>query len=93
MTEFDKFCFEKCDCLYDPRLPIDSQSTGYIMLRKMVDEDITPYSMEEIESWEKNPTIEELFSVPNIKYMRFLHANLRPHIIENWEYIKKLKTK
>ena len=56
----------------------------------MVVEQIKPASLAEINRWENNPTIKELFSVPNIKYLRFLHPLLRPYVIKNWEIIKNL---
>lgn len=88
---FNEFCFLTCDGLYTPTLSIDKQSTGYLMLKKMVIENITPASLEEIKRWETNPTHEELTSAPDIKYLRFLHPNLRPLIIENWDMIKTLQ--
>jgi hypothetical protein len=88
---FNEFCYKCCDGLYEPRLSDDVQSTGYKQLKKMVVENITPASLEEIERWEKNPTNDELISPPDIKYLRFLHVLLRPYIIENWEIIKTLK--
>jgi hypothetical protein len=87
---FNEFCYKNCDRLYEPRLSYDEQSTGYKQLRKMVNENITPASMEEMKRWEINPTVDELVSPPNIKYLRFLHVNLRPYIIEHWETIKNL---
>ena len=93
MTEFDNFCFKCCDGLYNPKLPLESQCTGYYMLKKMVDENIEPFSLSEIERWEKNPTMEELLDIPDIRYLRFLHTLLRPHIIKNWQHIKNLKLK
>ena len=90
---FDKFCHKCCDRMYDPKLPQEAQCTGYHMLKKMVVQNIKPASLDEIKRWELEPTIEELFSTPNIKYLRFLHPNLRPYIIENWDTIKNLKVK
>lgn len=88
---FNKFCFEDCDGLYDPFFSQNEQCTGYKNLRLMVEHDITPASLEEIERWEKNPNGYELLSEPHLKYLRFLHPNLRPFIIENWNKIKKLE--
>jgi hypothetical protein len=88
---FNEFCHKYCDGLYNPKFDENEQSTGYIMLKKMVVENITPASIIEIKRWEINPTNEELMSVPDIKYMRFLHTNLRPFIIENWEVIRGME--
>lgn len=88
---FNEFCHQKCDGLYEPRLSEDEQSTGYIQLKKMVVENITPASLIEIKEWETNPTLIEVLSIPNIKYLRFLHPVLRPFIINNWKVIRKLK--
>ena len=88
---FNEFCHDNCDRLYEPRLPEHCQSTGYLQLKKMVKEGITPASLEEIERWEKNPTLQELLSEPDIKYLRFLHPNLRPFIIVHWNNIKEMK--
>lgn len=87
---FNEFCEKYCDGMYDSRFPDTSQSTGYIQLKKMVLEQIKPASLKEMKRWENNPTKEELFSLPHIKYLRFLHPNLRPYIIQNWKLIKKL---
>lgn len=88
---FNQFCNKFCDGLYEPRLSEDKQCTGYVQLKKMVVENITPASFEEIQRWEKNPTRDELLTTPNIKYLRFLHPLLRPYIIEHWNVIKNLK--
>lgn len=88
---FNEFCYKCCDRLYEPELPEFSQGTGYTQLKRMVIENITPASIKEIERWENNPTKEELFSEPHIKYLRFLHPVLRPFIIENWDKIKLMK--
>ena len=88
---FNDFCQYNCDGMYQPLLPYDEQCTGYKQLKKMVEENIEPATMEEIHRWENFPTEEELFSQPDIKYLRFLHTILRPHIIENWNYIKNLE--
>ena len=91
VKKFNDFCVEDCDRLFTPNIPIEQQSTGYLQLRKMVVEQIEPASLEEIKRWEEMPTKEELFSIPDIKYLRFLHTLLRPFIIENWNYIKTLE--
>ncbi len=88
---FNEFCHKYCDGLYDPKFGLESQCAGYIRLRQMVIEDITPASLDEITRWETKPTQEELFSTPDIKYLRFLHPLLRPYIIEHWLMIKNLE--
>ena len=87
---FDEFCHQICDGLYDPKFPLESQCTGYKQLLKMISESIEPASLEEMKRWEKHPTLEELLSTPHIKYLRFLHFNLRPYIIEHWDGIVNL---
>lgn len=87
---FDEFCEKNCDKMYEPRLSQDKQCTGYLKLKEMVLNNIEPASLEEMKRWEQNPTFDELISTPDIKYLRFLHVNLRPFIIENWNYIKTL---
>lgn len=88
---FNEFCYKNCDGLYEPRLSEDKQCTGYSQLKKMVVGEIIPASLKEIERWENNPTMSELLSPPDIKYLRFLHPLLRNFIIENWKNIRKLK--
>lgn len=88
---FNEFCADSCDKMYELRLPQESQSTGYLQLKKMVIENITPASLKEINKWENSPTSEEFFSIPDIKYLRFLHPLLRPIIINNWNQIKGMK--
>jgi len=87
---FNEFCYKHCDGMYEPRLPQEAQCTGYIQLKKMVIEQIEPASLAEISRWENSPTTEELFSEPDIKYLRFLHPLLRPYVIKNWQIIKML---
>ncbi len=89
-TTFNEFCQKHCDGLYEPRLPEDAQCTGYIKLKKMVVENIAPASLEEIKRWETNPTKMELSSVPDIKYLRFLHPLMRTYIVNNWDVIKTM---
>lgn len=88
---FNEFCHKSCDGLYEPRLPLECQSNGYKMLKKMVVDKISPASLEEIKRWETNPTIDEYFGTPDIKYLRFLHVLLRPLIIEHWDKIKEME--
>lgn len=88
---FNEFCAEYLDRMYEPRLLQEQQSTGYLQLKKMVVGNITPASLSEIDRWENNPTDEELFSIPDIKYLRFLHPLLRPIIVENWSRIKRME--
>jgi len=88
---FNDFCQSYCDGLYNPALPDDAQCSGYHKLKKMVVENITPATLDEIRQWETNVTATEILSVPDLKYMRFMHVLLRPYIIENWKKIKTLK--
>ena len=88
---FNEFCAEYLDRMYEPRLLQEQQSTGYLQLRKMVVENVTPASLSEMVRWENNPTDDELFSIPDIKYLRFLHPLLRPIIVENWSRIKRME--
>ena len=87
---FDEFCNLLCDGLYDPNLPLETQCSGYKDLRKMVIENIRPASLEEMKRWETSPTQEELWAVPDIKYLRSLHFKLRKYVVENWDDIMKL---
>jgi hypothetical protein len=87
---FEDFCHQACDGLYDPKFPLESQCTGYKQLLKMISEYTEPASPEEMKRWEKHPTLEELLSPPDLKYLRFLHHNLRPYIIEHWDAIVNL---
>lgn len=89
---FDVFCEKYIDGIYDPRHPKDKQSTGYYKLKEMVLLGIEPASEEEYNRWKYNPTKEEMFSEPDIKYLTFLHETVRPYIREYWWYIKKLRT-
>lgn len=88
---FNEFCIENLDSFYTPNIAEENQCTGYKELKRMIKEGIEPASEEETERWEKNPTWEEYYSVPNIKYLRFLHPILRPYIINNWKFIKNLE--
>ena len=91
-TPFDAFCESHLDGLYDSKLPIDSQCSGYYKLKQMVIDGVTPATLGEYKRWENNPTSEELFSPPDIKYLTFMHELTRPFIRKYWGYIKKLRT-
>lgn len=88
---FNHFCYKVLDRMYEPRLPYENQCTGYKLLRKMVEDDITPATEEEYLRWRNNPTQEELLSVPDIKYLTFLHERVRPFVREYWDKIKMLE--
>lgn len=88
---FNEYCVKFLDRMYTPELPDEQQSTGYLQLKKMIKENITPASLEEIKKWENNPNVQELIVTPDIKYMRFLHPILREYVIKNWKTIKQLK--
>ena len=90
MMTLKQFCLERLDRMYDTRLSEDDQCTGYHLLKKMIVEKIEPASKEEVVRWETDPTLDELLSEPHIKYLRFLHPLTRPHIIDNWFWIKDL---
>jgi len=87
---FNEFCYKFCDGLYDPKFGYNNQCTGYKELRELVKNKIRPATIEEIKRWETNPTGEELRSVPDKKYLRFLHPGLRTLIIENWDDILEM---
>ena len=88
---FNEFCHTICDGLYDPNFSDDEQCTGYTQLKKMLVENIHPASLRAIERWENEPTKEELSSIPDIKYLRFLHPITRKFVVENWLDIITLK--
>lgn len=92
-TPFDNFCEKYLDGLYNSKLPIDSQCGGYYKLKGMVLNDIIPATEEEYKRWKNNPTREEMFSPPDIKYLTFLHELTRPLVRHYWFHIKKLRTK
>jgi hypothetical protein len=89
MTTFNAFCEKALDGLYSPELT--EQCSGYILLKKMLDEGIQPATPDETERWRTNPTQEELWGVPDLKYLQFLHPLLRPIVIENWDFICSLE--
>lgn len=88
---FNDFWNDCCNGSYNPEIGLERQGSGYKNLLRMLQDNITPASLEETKRWEDNPTDEELTSIPDIKYLRFLHPNLRPIIINNWNYIKTLE--
>lgn len=88
---FNDFCYKILDGMYEPRLPLESQCTGYLQLRKMVVENIKPATQKQYERWKTKPTAKELFSEPDIKYLTFLHELIRTIVRNNWKKIKKMK--
>lgn len=87
---FNEFCTDYLDGLYDPRFSDEDQCNGYKLLKKMILDDIHPANSKEIKRWEENPTPEERYDAPSLKYMCFLHPLLRPVIYGNWSFIKGL---
>ena len=79
------FCYKVCDGLYHPLL--QDENTSYEELKELVLSGIRPASEKEIKRWETEPTEKELTEIPHKKYLRFLHPNLRPLIINNWDMI------
>lgn len=88
---FNQFCAEMCDGMYTPGISDDDQCSGYLLLRTMVIDKITPANDIEEIRWRYNPTPEELCSIPDLKYLQFLHENLRPFVRNNWDKIKDLE--
>jgi hypothetical protein len=88
---FQTFCYRYLDGLYDIRLPEECQSSGYKKMVRMLTEGVVPATKEEYLRYKNNPTIDELLSAPDDKYLTFLHENIRPIIRENWRYISKLR--
>lgn len=86
---FNYICNLAYDGFYDPEFPPESQCTGYKELVRMIRLGIDPTPKEEVERYEKNPTPEELFSVPPLGHLRFLHFKMRDHIRENWDTIRE----
>lgn len=90
-TPFDVFCEKYLDGLYNSKLPIGSQCSGYYKLKEMVLSDIKPATEEEYKRWKNNPTMDELLSPPDIRYLTFLHELARPVVRRYWKHIKKLR--
>ena len=88
---FKEFCAEYLDNVYTYGIPEEEQCTGYLELKKMIVEGIEPASIEEILRWQNNPTDKELFEIPDIKYLKFLHPLLRNYVISYWNIIKNLE--
>ena len=91
MKSFNEFCEKYLDRLYDPNFSYKEQCSGYKQLRLMVEKDIVPATKGDENRWENNPTVKELYSIPETKYMRNLHPLLRDYVRNNWETIKKLE--
>jgi len=87
---FNEFCHQYCDGLYDPRFGPEYQCSGYNQLKQLLIDGLTPASKVEMTRWETNPTKEELFSKPDVKYLRSVHPILREFIVKNWDIIKTL---
>lgn len=88
-SKFNEFCNKQLDGLYDPNFNYEEQCIGYKKLKQMVDNDIEPANEKEMIRWENTPTLNEISSTPPLKYLRFIHVNLRPIVINNWQKIKK----
>ena len=88
---FNTFCYQILDGLFNPLFAEELQCTGYKMLKKMVKEKITPSSEEEYEKYVNNPTPIELISPPDIKHLVFLHVLSRRMVRRHWDKIKNLE--
>jgi hypothetical protein len=90
-TPFDSFCEKYLDGLYDSKVPMDVQCSGFNKLKQMVKDGVTPATEEEFKRWKFHPTMEELLSPPDAKYLTFLHHLTRESVRKYWNYIKKLR--
>lgn len=91
MTERQELQFNKIAHqfgLYTIDVDEKAQCSGYRLLKQMIEEGINPASEEEYLRWKSNPTKEELHSIPNIKYLIFLHPTLAIVLRQNWEAFK-----
>lgn len=89
MNNFELYCNKHLE-IYTPGIVFEKQGSGYRNLYYMLENNIDCASHEEINRWESNPTEQELYDKPHLKYLRFLHPILRKYVIDNWEYIKKI---
>jgi hypothetical protein len=74
--------------MYTPGLPDEVQCSGYILLKKMVMEKITPASHKAVARYLKDG--KGLMKPPQLKHLYFLHPLLRPFVIDHWDVIRKL---
>jgi hypothetical protein len=90
-SSYDEICAEYLDGIFTPGFTEEDQSTGYKLLKELIQTKTKPASEAEYIRWKTNPTIEELMMKPDIKYLDFLHPILRSIIRDNWDNFKKLK--
>jgi hypothetical protein len=71
--------------LYDPRFNFENQCTGYKNIIQMLKMDVIPATEDEFNLFIKEPS-----KPVELKYLTFIHENLRYHIRKNWNLIVKL---
>ncbi len=86
---FNEYCVRVLDHMYTPGLPDEVQCSGYILLKKMVKENITPASHRAMGRYLRDP--KGLLKAPELKHLWFLHPLLRSHVINNWDIIRDLE--
>ena len=91
MMNLKQFASENLDGLYNPKFPEEFQGSGWKQLKRMVENQIEPASLEETLRWENYFTEEELLSIPHDKYLRSLHVRLRNRIRKHWNIISEME--
>lgn len=71
--------------LYDPRFNFENQCTGYKNIIQMLKMNVIPATEDEFNLFIKDP-----FKPVELKYLTFIHENLRYDIRKNWNLILKL---
>lgn len=71
--------------LYDPRIDFQNQCSGYKKIVQMLNENVIPATKSEYDSF-----INDKRKPVKLKYLFFIHPNLRNIIRKNWDLIVKL---
>lgn len=78
--KFNKICYKIG--IYIPGMEKDSQCGGYKLLKTLIESGVPAATQEEYKRWNETPTEKELNSIPELKYLVFLHPNLA-HILRS----------
>lgn len=71
--------------LYNIKFIYEYQCNGYKKLKELVESGIPAVTNEEYMRWKEHPTQEELDSLPELKYLTFLHPHMATMLRQEWD--------
>lgn len=83
---FNKFCYQSLQ-IYTLDLLYEQQCRGYKKLKELIESGESCVDQKEYQRWKDHPTLQEIESVPELKYLCFLHPNAAMVVRQQWDLI------